>query len=200
MSEKILPQTDKNYTAEEYLNEEREGTTKREFFNGKVLSKAGSNRLRSLIASNTTIAIGNRIRGQKNEVYAGNMRVQLNPERFSYPDVVVVSGKPNFLDKEFDVLLNPAIAVEVISKNTNFHDKTEKLECYLAMDSIREYLLVKEDEMRVEHYAKQNLKQWIYRIYNDREEIISLDSINCKVALTEIYAQIDSEIVDKKAA
>jgi Uma2 family endonuclease len=128
------------------------------------------------------------------------MRVQLNPERFSYPDVVVVSGKPNFLDKEFDVLLNPAIAVEVISKNTNFQDKTEKLECYLAMDSIREYLLVKEDEMRVEHYAKQNLKQWIYRIYNDREEIISLDSINCKVALTEIYAQIDSEIVDKKAA
>ncbi len=200
MSEKILPQTDKNYTAEEYLNEEREGTTKREFINGKVLSKAGSNRLRSLIASNTTIAIGNRIRGQKNEVYAGNMRVQLNPERFSYPDVVVVSGKPNFLDKEFDVLLNPAIAVEVISKNTNFQDKTEKLECYLAMDSIREYLLVKEDEMRVEHYAKQNLKQWIYRIYNDREEIISLDSINCKVALTEIYAQIDSEIVDKKAA
>ncbi|MEJ7665419.1 MAG: hypothetical protein WKG07_40795 [Hymenobacter sp.] len=39
------------------------------------------------------------------------------------------------------------------------------------MDSIREYLLIKEDEMRVEHYAKQNAKQWIYRIYNDRDEV-----------------------------
>ncbi len=74
-----------------------------------------------------------------------------------------------------------------------------ELECYLAMDSIREYLLVKEDEMRVEHYAKQNLKQWIYRIYNDREEIISLESINCKISVTEIYAQIDSEVAGKKA-
>ncbi|MBA3335422.1 MAG: Uma2 family endonuclease [Acidobacteria bacterium] len=199
MSEKILPQTDKNYTAEEYLDIEREGTTKHEFINGKVLATAGSNRMRSLIASNTTIAIGNRIHGQKNEIYAGNMRVQLNPNRFSYPDVVIVSGKPSFTDNEFDVLLNPAITVEIISKNTNFQDKTEKLECYLAMDSIREYLLVKEDEMRVEHYAKQNLKQWIYRIYNDREEIISLESINCKISLTEIYAQIDSEVAGKKA-
>jgi Uma2 family endonuclease len=51
-------------------------------------------------------------------------------------------------------------------------------------------LIVKEDEMRVEHYAKQNAKQWIYRIYNDREDVISLDSINCKISLAEIYAQI----------
>jgi len=199
MSEKILPQTDKNHTVEEYLDGEREGATKHEFAGGKILATAGSNRLRSLIASNTTIAIGNRIHGQKNEIYAGNMRVQLNPNRFSYPDVVIVSGKPSFTDDQYDVLLNPAIAVEVISKNTNFQDKTEKLECYLAMDSIREYLLVKEDEMRVEHYAKQNLKQWIYRIYNDREEIISLESINCKISVTEIYAQIDSEVAGKKA-
>lgn len=198
MSEKILPQTDKNYTVEEYLDSERGSAIKHEFANGKVLSTAGSNRIRSLIASNTTIAIGNRIHGQKNEIYASNMRIQLNPTRFAYPDVVIVSGKPNFTDDQNDVLLNPAIAVEIFSKNTNFHDKTEKLECYLAMDSIREYLLIKEDEMRVEHYAKQNLKQWIYRIYNDREEIISLESINCKISLTEIYAQIDSEVISKK--
>ena len=58
------------------------------------------------------------------------------------------------------------------------------------MDSIRECLLVKEDEMRVEHYARQNAKQWIYRIYNERDDVISLDSINCKVSLAEIYTHI----------
>ena len=66
----------------------------------------------------------------------------------------------------------------------------EKLESYLAMDSIRECLLVKEDEMRVEHYARQNAKQWIYRIYNERDDVVSLESINCKVSLAEIYAHI----------
>lgn len=191
MSEKAATQTEKNYTSEEYLKIERNSSTKHEFIGGKVLSLAGSNRTRSLIGSNTTIAVGNRIHGQKNEIYSGNMRVQMSPTRFSYPDVVIVSSKPAFIDTESDVLLNPTIVVEIYSKNTNSLDKTEKLESYLAMDSIREYLLVKEDEMRVEHYAKQNAKQWIYRIYTDREEIISMESINCKVSVSEIYAQIN---------
>jgi len=191
MSEKAAtPQAEKNYTSEEYLKIERNSPTKHEFIGGRVLSLAGSNRTRSLIGSNATIAIGNRIHGQKNEIYSGNMRVQMSPTRFSYPDVVIVSSKPSFTDNESDVLLNPTIVVEIYSKNTNSQDKTEKLESYLAMDSIREYLLVKEDELRVEHYAKQNAKQWVYRIYNEREEIISMESINCKVSLSEIYAQI----------
>lgn len=192
MSEKAAaPQAEKNYTSEEYLKIERNSPTKHEFIGGRVLSLAGSNRTRSLIGSNATIAIGNRIHGQKNEIYSGNMRVQMSPTRYSYPDVVIVSSKPSFTDNESDVLLNPTIVVEIYSKDTNSLDKTEKLESYLAMDSIREYLLVKEDELRVEHYAKQNAKQWVYRIYNEREEIISMESINCKVSLSEIYAQIN---------
>ncbi len=197
MSEKATAQAEKNYTSEEYLKIERASPTKHEFIGGKVLSLAGSNRTRSLIGSNTTIAVGNRIHGQKNEIYSGNMRVQMSPTRFSYPDVVIVSSKPSFIDDDSDVLLNPTIVVEIYSKNTSSLDKTEKLESYLAMDSIREYLLVKEDEMRVEHYAKQNAKQWIYRIYNDREEIISMESINCKVSVSEIYAQINFDAAGK---
>jgi hypothetical protein len=44
--------------------------------------------------------------------------------------------------------------------------------------------------MRIEHYAKQSPKQWMYRIYDERDDVISLDSINCKISLVEIYAQI----------
>ena len=190
MNDKNLPQSEKLYSAEEYLKIERNAATKHELIGGKVLAKAGSNRTHCLIASNTTIAIGNRIQVQKSEIYAGNMRVQMSPNRFSYPDVVIASDKPAFTDTQYDVLLNPTIVIEIYSKNTSTLDKTEKLEHYLAMNSIREYMHIKEDEMRVEHYFKQNPKQWIYRIYNDREEVISLESVNCKISLVEIYAQI----------
>jgi len=97
---------------------------------------------------------------------------------------------PSFTDNAFDTLVNPTVAIDILSKNTSFQDKTEKLECYLALTSIREYLIIKEDEMRVEHYFKQNPKQWIYRIYDTREDVISVDSVNCKVSVAEIYAQI----------
>ena len=47
--------------------------------------------------------------------------------------------------------------------------------------------------MRVEHYSKQNPKQWIYRIYNERDDVISLESLNVKLSLSEIYAQVRSQ-------
>lgn len=199
MSEQAKPQDDKNHTSEEYLKQERAAKTKHDFIGGKILSVVASNRTRALLGSNVTIAVGNRIHGQKNEIYAGSMRVQINANRFSYPDVVIVAAKPIFADNQMDTLQNPTIVVETYSKNTNSLDKTEKLESYLAMDSIREYVLIKEDEMRIEHYAKQNAKQWVYKIYNERDEVISLDSVNCKVALKEIYSQINFEGAGKPA-
>ena len=199
MNDKNTVQAEKNYTIEEYQNMERRSATKSEFFDGKVLATAASNRVNNLIATNTTIAIGSRLQGQKCEIYVNDMRVQLDAKHISYPDVVIVSGVPAFYDNQFDTLLNPTVAFEIFSKSTSFQDKTKKLECYLAMDSIREYLLIKEDEMRVEHYFKQNPKQWIYRIYDTREDVISIESINCKISLAEIYAQVKFGQVEAKS-
>ncbi len=183
-------QSEKKYTAEEYQLMERRSAGKSEFFDGKILASSVSNRANNLIAVNATIAIGSRLQGQKCEIYVNGMRVKLSSKHISYPNVVIVNGVPSFTDNNFDTLINPTVAFEIYSKNTSFQDKTEKLECYLALESIREYLLIKEDEMRVEHYFKQNPKQWIYRIYDSREDVVSIESLNCKVSLAELYAQI----------
>ena len=190
MSEKILTQTEKTYTAEDYLKFERRDAGKQEYSNGNVLNSSGSSRRHNLIGSNTTIAIGSRVRGHKCEVYVNDMRVKLAPHNYCYPDVVVVNGDPKFEGKELDILLNPTVIVEIMSKSTLYHDKTEKLDRYLAMESVREIMLVKEEDMRVEHYHKQTINQWTYKIYGNREDVISIESINCKISLSEIYSQI----------
>jgi Uma2 family endonuclease len=88
-------------------------------------------------------------------------------------------------------LKNPTVVVEIISGNANPLEKMQKLEAYLAMESVKECVMVKADEMRVEHYARQNQKQWLYKIYNEREDMIALDAVNCKVSMAEIYSQIN---------
>ena len=190
MSEQVVQQTEKTYTAEDYLKLERKDAGKQEYSNGKVVSSSGSSRRHNLIGSNTTIAIGSRVRGHKCEVYVNDMRVKLAPHNYCYPDVVVVNGEPSFEGKELDILLNPTVIVEIMSRATLNHDKTEKLDRYLAMSSVREIMLVKEEEMRVEHYFKQTQNQWTYKIYGNREDIISIESVNCKISLGEIYSQI----------
>ena len=190
MSEKVVTQTEKVYTAEDYLKFERRDAGKQEYSNGKVLNSTGSSRRHNLIGSNTTIAIGSRVRGHKCEVYVNDMRVKIATHNYCYPDVVVVNGEPKFEGKELDILLNPTVIVEIMSKATLNHDKTEKLDRYLAMESVREIMLIKEEEMRVEHYFKQTQNQWTYKIYGNREDIFSIESVNCKISLGEIYAPI----------
>ncbi len=198
MSEKATVQTDKAHTVEEPSRSERDCSRKYEPTDGKILSTDSSNRISNLIATNTVIAVGSRLQGQKSEIYVNDMCVKLCDKRYSYPNVILVNGEPSFINKKSNVLLNPAVVVEIFSKDTSFNDKTEKLECYLAMDSIREYILVKEDEMRVDHYAKQNPKQWVYRIYNQRDDVVSIEAVSCKVSLAEIYAQVKFGQMDTK--
>ncbi len=190
MNEKGLDQSLKKSSVEDYIGFERTSATKNEFLNGRLLARSGSNRWHNLIVANTAIAVGSKMHGHKCEIYISNMRVKLASNFICYPDIVIVNGEPKFLDNNYDLLQNPTVVVEIFSNQTNSSDKTKKLENFLEMESIRECLLLKEDEMRVEHYARQNAKQWIYRIYNERDDVISMDSINTKVSVSEIYAQI----------
>jgi len=154
-------------------------------------TKLGSNRWHNLISTNATVALGSRIQGNRAEIYVNGMCVQLRNNLISYPNVVIVTGEPSFTDANADVLKNPTIVMEIFTSGTDTTEKSQKLESYLALDSIKECLQIKADEMRVEHFSKQNPKQWIYRIYNERDDVITLESIGVKISLAEIYAQVN---------
>ncbi len=190
MNEVLANTSLKKSSVDDYLSSERKSGAKNEYFNGKVIGRSGSNRWHNLIVSNVAIGLGSRLHNHKSEIYISNIRVKLESNIICYPDIAIVSGEPTFTDNRLDVLLNPTVLVEVVSTDMHSSAKTNKLESFLAMTSIKECLLIKEDEMRIEHYAKQNAKQWLYKIYNERDDVVSLDSINCKISLQEIYAQI----------
>lgn len=191
MNEKALEQPASNSSVEEFMTSERPSAVKSEFKDVRsAAGRPGTNRWHNLIVSNLAIALGSRMGGNKAEIYLGSMRVKLKNGQQCYPDVVIVNGEPAFADQNYDLLLNPTIVFEIVSAPGDSSEKTQKLEKFLAMDSIKECVLIKQDEMRIEHYSKQNAKQWIYRIYNERDDVMSLESINTKISLSEVYAQI----------
>ncbi len=191
MSQRNLAVAEKLYTPEEYLAFEREAEEKHEYINGEIIQMAGASREHNLIGVNVSSELRFALKGKPCEVYANDMRVRMKKNRYGYPDVVVACGAPEFDDEEFDVLLNPTVAVEVLSKSTRFRDKTEKLITYQKMESLREILLIEQIEPRIEHYIKQTSKQWLLKIYDDLTETISLESIECRLPVAEVYAQIE---------
>jgi len=179
---------------------ERRDVVKNEFLDGSIVPKPPANRWHNLITTNFSVAVGSRIHRSTCELYASDMRVRIGKNSICFPDVVVVNGEPLFADDKSEVLLNPTVVIEIFSSISKSSYHTQKLEGFLAIPKIKECLLVNENEMRIEHYARQNAKQWIYRIYNEREDVITLESINCKLSLAEVYAQVklkESELSSK---
>lgn len=185
MNEKGVNRPLSPVSTDEFVRGERHGSRKDE-----GVSRRGANRWHNIIASNLAIAIGSRLHGHKCEIYLSGMRVKLRNDFLCYPDVVVVSGEPTFTDQNMEILRNPTLVVDILSHATSTPEKSRKLESFLESESIRECLFIKESEMRAEHYFRQNPKQWIYRIYNERDDVITLDSISCKISVAELYSQV----------
>lgn len=193
MIQSNLAKIEKFYSDEDYLAFEREAEEKHELIDGEIVARAVSNRNHCLISGNVLAELHTQIRENNYELYANDMRVRMKSGRYGYPDVVVVCDIPQFADDEFDVLLNPLVVVEVLSKSTRFRDKTEKLKTYQKMESIQEILLIEQTEPCIEHYIKQTPNQWLLRIYENLGETIVLDSLGCELLVAEIYAQIEFE-------
>jgi Uma2 family endonuclease len=173
---------------EEYLAIERSAEYKSEYVDGVMYTMAGGSERHNLIAANIIISIGVQLRNRPCRVYPSDLKVRVpNSKRFFYPDVSVVCGETKFADDEQDVILNPILIVEVLSESTAAYDRGKKFLSYQQIDSLQEYLLISQDEAIVEHYVRQNNDTWLYTKAISLEETIILPSIECEVALKDIY-------------
>ncbi len=177
-------------TPEEYLTWERKQPFKNEYHNGQIIAMSGASRWHNCITVDIAVQLSNQLMGKEYEVYISQMRVRTGPEiSYFYPDVIVVCGEPRFEDDTFDTLLNPIVVVEVLSPSTAAFDRGEKFEHYKQIVSLQEYILISQNNVRVEHYCRQG-KQWIHNTFQRPEDILSLASIECEVPLDAIYRRV----------
>lgn len=178
------------YTVAEYLTSERAAELKHEYISGEVVAMAGATREHILITGNIARRLGNQLEGKPCETYSNDMRVRATPTTYVYPDVVVVCGEPQFEDSESDILLNPTIVIEVLSKSTEARDRGEKFSDYRANKNVREIIFVSQHRPRVEQYVRQANDEWILHEVTDPAGLITLASIECTLSLAEIYERV----------
>src|SRR5437867_3979843 len=109
-------------TPKQYLELERQAEFKSEYFAGEVIAMAGGTPEHSLIAANATRELGGQLLQKPCRVYSSDLRVHTSEPHYTYPDVTIVCGEPQFLDEQRDTLLNPTVIVEVLSPTTEAWD------------------------------------------------------------------------------
>ena len=179
-------------TIEEYLAFERDSETKHEYGAGEVFAMAGGSFEHNLIVMNAYASLHAQLRGRPYRVLPSNMRV-LNEGTglFTYPDLTVISGQPRFLEAyRPDTLLNPTVIVEVLSPSTEGYDRGKKFQHYRTIRSLQEYLLIAQDDRRIEHYLRREDGFWLLSEAVGAEERVELPTIGCTLALADVYENV----------
>jgi Uma2 family endonuclease len=181
---------EKRFSPQEYLALERKADFKSEYYDGFITAMAGTSREHNLITLNLGREISSQLKKRPCEAYVSDMRVHVDRTGpYTYPDVVVVCGEPQFEDDEVDTLLNPTVIVEALSPTTEAYDRGKKFLHYRRLPSLREYVLVSQDKVLVERYTRQG-DDWLLTELNQINDTLRLASIDCEVPLREIYAKV----------
>jgi len=187
----MATQTIPRLTEAEYLALDRANPYRSEYIGGEMFAMAGGTLRHAALAARCIVELNSRLAGRGCTVFSSDARVR-TPRTAShvYPDVSVVCGEVRTQPNASDVLINPAIVVEVLSPTTRDYDKGAKFELYREIDSLTDYLLVDSDDPKVVLYSRQPDNSWILREVSGLQTSIAIPSLSITIDLPQIYGDL----------
>lgn len=201
----MMGHPEKKYITEaEYLKFERNATEKHEYFQGEIRllqrnddainevnAMSGASKSHNEIFSNIFGELKLKLKGKPCRPYGSDFRVNIpDLTLYTYPDVSVICNEPNLTDSENDTFTNPTIIVEILSKSTRNYDLGGKFLLYKQIASLKEYILVDSEEIKVIKYFKNADNSWLMTEVNVIESSFKLDSIQLEINLTDVYDNV----------
>jgi Uma2 family endonuclease len=182
------------YSEEEYLALEEAAEYKSEYYDGKIVPMTGETTNHNQIAGNLYIALSTAFKKKDYRVFIGDVRLWIPKKRiYTYPDVMVIAGKPEYFEQRKDTVTNPQVIVEVLSNSTKAYDRSGKFKFYQTIPSFQEYILIDQSQRSIEQYSKQENKRWSYCVYDEEDLGLVFSSFQVEVSLDDVYDKVDFE-------
>ena len=112
-------------------------------------------------------------------------------EAIAHPDVTIVCGKEEYLDNEYDTLLNPTVLFEVLSPSTESYDRGIKFKLYRSIPSLTNYVLISSIEYAAEVYTRIENDEWRLNTVKGKDTHIYISAINYNLSLEDVYSQVN---------
>ena len=182
----------KRYSSDEYLAFEVESETRHEYINGEIVPMTGGTPNHNKIALNLSSIINFGLKRQPFEVYVTDQRLWI-PKRnlYTYPDVMIMAQPIELAPNRRDTLVNPIFIAEVLSDSTQAYDRGKKFAAYRTMSSVRDYVLIDQYSIHVEHYAKTGARSWQFSEYGPENQTIQFSAHPVEVELLDLYDKVN---------
>ncbi|MBC7922037.1 MAG: Uma2 family endonuclease [Ferruginibacter sp.] len=179
----------KTMTAGEYLAWEANQETRYEFFYGEAIAVPGSKKKHNKIIGNCYRQLADAVLQKGGEIYTEDIKLRVDRENvYTYPDVMVTC-EPEDEQEEYFVN-SPRLIIEVLSDSTAAKDRSDKLIYYRRLPELQNYLMVWQDQRRVEHYARNAEGHWLYEVYENPADAVLIADFGVSLGLSAIYNRV----------
>jgi len=179
-------------TPEEYLAAEETAEFKSEYYHGEIFALAGGTINHNRIVRNVCSRLNQALSNHKCEAFMNDLRLWVKAkDLYTYPDILVVCNKLEFYPERDDTIINPTVIIEVLSEATKNYDRGEKFLCYRFIPGFKEYILIDQYKIHIEHFCIGEKGKWELTEYNDINEILLFSQLDVQLPLRDIYFNVE---------
>ncbi len=191
----MLPKSEPRLTLAEYLELEKDTQQKYDYYNGYVYAMAGGTYEHNTITGNVFSEINQRLKGKSCQIMNSDTKLYLEKNNnYVYPDAMIICGEKEKAEQHNDAFKNPVVIIEVLSKSTEGYDRGDKFGLYRQLPALRHYVLVKQDEAKIDIYSRQNpTSLWNIQTIEGLEsalELVISETETLNIPLLDIYDRI----------
>jgi Uma2 family endonuclease len=182
-------------TLQQYIEREHTAQTKSEFYRGEVFAMSGASIRHNDISGNIFALLKASLRGKNCRPSNSDQRIRIPANGLAtYPDVSVVCGPREVADDDDQAITNPTVIFEVLSKSTEANDRGKKFALYRDLDSLEQYVLVSQNEQRIECFSRRDDGDWLLNVIEGESSSIDLKSIEVTMPLSEVYSDVHPDL------
>jgi Uma2 family endonuclease len=183
---KAKPVSDLPRTVEEFDRWHARQPERWELINGTLVMMAQGSLAHTVVKTNTTRHLGNRLAGSGCRVFVDGAEVKERSLNLSaVPDVVVACGPFDFSTPE---VREPVVLVEVLSPSSERDDTGRKWQGYCLIPSVRHYLIVDQEKPFITVHTRTGPSSFAEEVI--REGTVELTALNVSLILDEIYEDV----------
>jgi Uma2 family endonuclease len=184
----------RHYSVDDYFAVEAHSPIKHEYYQGEIFAAGAASVAHNDITANVVATLRLALRGTGFRAFGRDLRLVTPGGLYTYPDVMVVCGRVDLTLDRPDTVTNPVLLAEVLSEATRDYDRGEKFALYQAIPTLREYLLIEQDRIGVEHFQREEAEVWRSTAYNELGAVLPLISVPAQLPLSEIYREVFSPV------
>jgi len=185
-----LPRAQRHYTLDDYFGIEQMSDIRHEYFDGEIFAMSGGSISHNVIVRNLG-RMCDQLIDRGCSTYTIDVGVASPSGLYTYPDVLVVCGKPDVTGPR-QTITNPIVLAEILSKSTQDYDRGQKFEHYRLIETLWDYLLIDQYSVDVEHRWLDG-KTWRSERFTARDSQFTLKGVPLTISVAALYERVDFE-------